>query len=100
MSGKSTVVISTCGFYTAEGNYDGIYSLFNHLCGQENYTTIFCGQGELFHIPEMSTRTNEYLSYVKQAGHGLIFILLTDSSFIQISCRSCFIPSKNAVVSR
>ena len=24
MSGKRTVVISTCGFYTAEGNYDGI----------------------------------------------------------------------------
>ncbi len=72
MSGKSTVVISTCGFYTAEGNYDGIYSLFNHLCGQENYTTIFCGQGELFHIPEMSTRTNEYLSYVKQAGKEYI----------------------------
>jgi len=68
MSGKRTVVISTCGFYTAKGNYDGIYSLFNHLYGKENYTTIFCGQGELFRIPELSARTNKYLSYVKQAG--------------------------------
>lgn len=68
MSGKKTVLISTCGFYTAEGNYDGIYSLFDHLYGLKNYTTIFCGQGELFRVPELSTRTSEYLSYVKLAG--------------------------------
>ena len=68
MNGKRTVVISTCGFYTAKGNYDGIYSLFDHLCGRGNYTTVFCGQGELFRVPELSARTNEYLSYVKLAG--------------------------------
>lgn len=72
MSGKRTVIISTCGFYTAKGNYDGIYSLFDHLCGKENYTTIFCGQGELFRVPELSSRTNEYLSCVKQAGQEYI----------------------------
>ncbi len=72
MSGKRTVVISTCGFYTAEGNYDGIYSLFDHLCGKGNYTAIFCGQGELFRVPELSARTNEYLSYVKQAGQEYV----------------------------
>ena len=72
MSGKRAVVISTCGFYTAEGNYDGIYSLFDHLCGKGNYTSIFCGQGELFRVPELSLRTNEYLSYVKQAGQEYI----------------------------
>ena len=68
MNGKRTIVISTCGFYTAKGNYDGVYSLFDHLCGRGNYTTVFCGQGELFRVPELSARTNEYLSYVKQAG--------------------------------
>lgn len=68
MSRKRTVVISTCGFYTAEGNYDGIYSLFDHLRGRGNYTTVFCGQGELFRVPELSARTKEYLSYVKSAG--------------------------------
>ncbi|MEY8392802.1 NAD(P)H-dependent oxidoreductase [Lachnospiraceae bacterium 45-W7] len=72
MSGKKTVVISTCGFYTAKGNYDGICSLFDHLCGKGNYTAIFCGQGELFRVPELSSRTNEYLSYVKQAGQEYI----------------------------
>lgn len=68
MSGKRTVVISTCGFYTAEGNYDGVYSLFDHICGRGNYTTIFCGQGELFRVPELSALTGEYLSCVERAG--------------------------------
>ena len=68
MSGKKTVVISTCGFYTAEGNYDGVCSLFDHHCGPKNYTTIFCGQGELFRVPELSAVTGAYLSYVEQAG--------------------------------
>lgn len=72
MSGKRTVVISTCGFYTAEGNYDGIYSLFDHLCGSENYTAIFCGQGELFRVPELSRLTDGYLFDVKQAGQEYI----------------------------
>ena len=68
MSGKKTVVISTCGFYTAEGNYNGVVSLFDHMCGKDEYTAIFCGQGELFRVPELSKRTGEYLTYVKQAG--------------------------------
>lgn len=68
MSGKKTVVISTCGFYTAEGNYDGVCSLFDHMCGKDRYTAIFCGQGELFRVPELSQRTDEYLEYVKEAG--------------------------------
>lgn len=68
MSGKKTVVISTCGFYTAKGNYDGVYSLFDHVCGKGAYTAVLCGQGELFRFPELSQRTNEYLGYVKEAG--------------------------------
>lgn len=68
MSGKKTVIISTCGFYTSEGNYDGVRSLFDHMCGKDRYTAIFCGQGELFRVPELSQRTNEYLECVKAAG--------------------------------
>ncbi|MCI8417571.1 MAG: flavodoxin family protein [Lachnospiraceae bacterium] len=68
MGGKKTVVISTCGFYSAEKNYDGVCSLFDHMCGRGQYTTIFCGQGELFRVPELSKRTDGYLGYVRQAG--------------------------------
>lgn len=68
MTARKTVVISTCGFYTAAGNYDGVISLFDHMCGKDQYTALFCGQGELFRVPEVSQRTNEYLRCVRTAG--------------------------------
>ncbi|HHY69206.1 MAG TPA: flavodoxin family protein [Bacillota bacterium] len=68
MSKKKTVLISTCGFYTAESNYDSIIAQFNKICGKGNYTTLFCGQGELFQVLELSRRTEEYLTVVQQAG--------------------------------
>lgn len=68
MSGKRNVVISTCGFYTAKGNYDGVDAIFDHLCGKGNYTSIYCGQGELFRVKELGQRTDEYLSFVRDAG--------------------------------
>ncbi len=72
MSGKRHVVISTCGFYTAEGNYDGVKAVFDHFCGKGHYTPIFCGQGELFRVKELSSRTDEYLSCVTQAGKEFV----------------------------
>ncbi|MCI9016212.1 MAG: NAD(P)H dehydrogenase [Clostridia bacterium] len=68
MTNKKNVLISTCGFYTTKGNYDSVISMFNHLLGINNYEKIFCSQGELFRVPELSKRTNEYLEYVKTAG--------------------------------
>lgn len=68
LSGKRHVVISTCGFYTTEGNYEGVNALFDHLCGKGKYTTIYCSQGELFRVKELRGRTEEYLSFVTDAG--------------------------------
>lgn len=68
MSGKRTVVISTCGFYTAKGNYGGVTDLFDRLCGKGGYTALFCGQGELFRVKELAERTDEYLFWVRKAG--------------------------------
>lgn len=68
MEGKRHVLISTCGFYSAVGNYDSVLRMFDHFLGKGNYTTIFCGQGELFRVKELSARTDEYLSTVKCAG--------------------------------
>lgn len=68
MSQKRHVVISTCGFHTAKGNYDGVTSVFDHMYGKDNYSTIFCGQGELFRVKELAKQTDVYLGIVEQAG--------------------------------
>ena len=68
MSGKKHVLISTCGFYTAKDNYDSVVNMFNHFLGKDRFEKIFCGQGELFRVKELSARTGEYLEFVKKAG--------------------------------
>ena len=68
LSHQSHILISTCGFWTAKGNYDSITSMFERICGTEEYTFIPCGQGELFRVPELRNTTNKYLHIVKKAG--------------------------------
>ena len=68
LSGKRNVVVSTCGFFTAEGNYDAVRAQFDHLCGRGNYEEVLCGQGELFRVPELAQRTDAYLRLVRRAG--------------------------------
>ncbi len=68
MAGTKHVLISTCGFYSAEGNYDSVLKMYDHFLGQGNYVALFCGQGELFRVKELSARTDEYLEVVKRAG--------------------------------
>ena len=72
LTNKKNVLISTCGFFTSEGNYDSVISMFNHTLGKNNFETIFCGQGELFSVKELTTKTNEYLSKVEKAGKDFI----------------------------
>lgn len=68
MSGKRHVVISTCGFYTTHGNYGSVDPMFDHFIGKGRYEKIYCSQGELFRVPQLKNRTDEYLGYVKTAG--------------------------------
>ncbi len=68
MTGKRYVLISTCGFYTAQGNYDAVNAQFDRMWGRGQYTCIYCGQGELFRVPELRARTGAYLRLVEQAG--------------------------------
>ena len=68
MGGKRHVLISTCGFYSAKNNYDSVTEMFSHFLGKDNFETIFCGQGELFRVKELSGRTDQYLEIVKKAG--------------------------------
>ena len=68
MPNKKHIIISTCGFYTTRGNYESVDLMFDHFLGKNNYEKIYCSQGELFRVPELSKRTNEYLGYIKKAG--------------------------------
>ncbi len=72
MTGKRTALISTCGFYSARNNYDSVCSMFDHICGKGMYETVFCGQGELFAVPELSSRTDAYLAHVRKAGREFL----------------------------
>lgn len=68
MSGKQYVLISTCGFYTKENNYDALLEQFRLLYGEKGYTTILCPEGELFRVPQLTAKIEEYLDTVKKAG--------------------------------
>lgn len=61
------VLISTCGFYSRENNYEALLKQFDILF-PEGYTKIICPEGELLSHKELHARTNEYLSYAFQAG--------------------------------
>ncbi|GHV27647.1 hypothetical protein FACS18948_5360 [Clostridia bacterium] len=60
------IVISTCGFYTSEGNYSAVDAMFTRYYGE--FERIYCGQGELLRVPELKKRMDEYLAIVKQTG--------------------------------
>lgn len=62
------IIISTCGFWTAKDNYDSVLAMFDHLCKKGNYTTIICGQGDLFNVTELKNRTDAYLAIISSAG--------------------------------
>ena len=68
LSKQRHVIISTCGFWTSQGNYDAVIAMFDHYYGSGNYLKIMCGQGELFSVPELKNRVSLYLKTVQQAG--------------------------------
>jgi len=80
MSGKRHILISTCGFFSADKNYDSVKSMFDYICGKGNYETIFCGQGDLFSAPELKGRTEKYLETVRTAGSEYISGGISDAT--------------------
>lgn len=80
LSGIRNVLVSTCGFHSAAGNYDSVRSMFDHFLGKGAYTEILCGQGELFSKKELSDRTDAYLATARQAGIEYIDGGITDET--------------------
>ncbi|MDR1376788.1 MAG: NAD(P)H-dependent oxidoreductase [Synergistaceae bacterium] len=68
LSRQRHAVISTCGFWTAKGNYGAVTAMFDKYYGAGKYARIFCGQGELFRVLELKKRTDAYLETVRCAG--------------------------------
>ena len=68
LSHQRHVFISTCGFWTTEGNYDSTVAMFNRYFGVDNCTYIFCAQGGIFGKPEAKQFVDTYLETVNQAG--------------------------------
>ena len=77
-------VISTCGFWTARGNYASITEMFNKICGEYRYEgsggydRIFTGQGAIFNLQgipqdhpqmkELRELVDPYFEAVRRAG--------------------------------
>ena len=71
LSNMQQFYISTCGFWTAEGNYDSIIALFKRGNPEINHKefSIFTGQGGVFEAGEEAAEcTDPYLEIVRQAG--------------------------------
>lgn len=95
---KRHVLISTCGFYSVEKNYEALLIQFALLFG-DSVTKIICPEGELFRIPQLATRIEEYLHHVQSAGrdyssHGCISadtytnlntLLFPEKSFVEMA---------------
>lgn len=85
LSHQKYVVISTCGFYTPKGNYDSVNLQFDRLYGKGRYLSIYCGEGELFRVPELKKRTDEYLSFIRKAGEEFVNDKISSSTLEEIS---------------
>lgn len=85
LKSRRHVLISTCGFYSSEGNYDSVTRMFDHFLGEGNFEQIFCGQGELFNTKELSDRTDEYLDSVRKAGSEYVSGGITEDTRLQLN---------------
>jgi multimeric flavodoxin WrbA len=67
LENQKHILISTCGLFTVQGNYEALVKHFEILFGN-TAAKILCPEGELFKVPQLEGRTGEYLSFVKKAG--------------------------------
>jgi len=90
MSAIKGAYISTCGFWTARGNYDSIISLLERNGGNHADFTIFSGQGALFgeadSDPELKQLVESYLNLVRRAGEELMNGKISEETHVAL-CR-------------
>ena len=68
MHEKRLLVITTCGYVSAEPMYPALIKQLDLICGNGNYTMIKCPEGELF-IAEKAER-HTLIQSRRQAGNS------------------------------
>lgn len=65
---KKLVVISSCGYVSMDTMFEGLLKEYDLICGEGNFTSILCAQGELLQAGSRTRQVVNYLEEVKQAG--------------------------------
>lgn len=65
---KKLVVISSCGYVSMDTMFEGLLKEYNLICGEGNFTSILCAQGELLQAGSRTRQVVNYLEEVKRAG--------------------------------
>lgn len=63
----NTVVISSCGFYNVDHNYEGLITQLD-LAFRSGYESILCGEGGMINAKEAEIVVLPYLEIMKKAG--------------------------------
>lgn len=67
-SDKRLILISSCAHSSTDIVYDSVTREFDMICGKDNYTKVFCPQGEILELDQMKPILNKYLNGIEDAG--------------------------------
>lgn len=67
-SDKRLILVSTCAHSSTDIVYDSVTREFDMICGKNNYTKVFCPQGEILELDQMKPILNKYLNGIEDAG--------------------------------
>lgn len=67
-SDKRLILVSSCAHSSTDIVYDSVTREFDMICGKNNYTKVFCPQGEILELDQMKPILNKYLNGIEEAG--------------------------------
>lgn len=67
-SDKRLILVSSCAHSSTDIVYDSVTREFDMMCGKDNYTKVFCPQGEILELDQMKSILNKYLNGIEDAG--------------------------------
>lgn len=67
-SDKRLILVSSCAHSSTDIVYDSVTREFDMICGKDNYTKVFCPQGEILELDQMKPILNKYLNGIDDAG--------------------------------